>query len=214
MGLERSRQSPAATELRIPAASNYDIIASCTTTKVDTERDTKRYTKSYVCQGRLRPAYSSVPELLRCTSTPPRRADFQPLLILSISRDISRYYSAIITCRSRKASLRSRTPPTALGKFCGFAPVLKSFRWYVSYRARRSHECKEGKSAGLLADGLSSYQWDGHDPAWILRLCLYSNVMIPKKRRREFSQSVLTVLFSVQCDSQAKGQDHTTGETD
>ena len=85
MGLERPGQSPAATELWIPAAGIYNIITSCTTVKVDT----KWYTKSYVCQGRLWPADPSLSELLRRTSTPPRRAEFQPLLIIDNTRDVS-----------------------------------------------------------------------------------------------------------------------------
>ena len=138
MGLERPGQSSAATQLRIPATSHYNIITSCTA-----QVDAKRYTKSHVCQGRLWPTNSSVSELLRRTSTPPRRAEFQPLLVI-----VYWHYSAFNLGRSCRASIRCKVAIHAdtmtLPQHATISIIMCAI-WKI--QARRSDEC-EGKHVG------------------------------------------------------------------
>ena len=138
MGLERPGQSSAASELRIPATNRYNIITSCTT-----QVDAKRYTKSYVCQSRLWPTNSSVSELLRRTSTPSGRAEFQPLLIIGYW-----HHSAFNLGRSCRASIRYNAAiyagPMTLRRHATNSIIMCAI-WKI--QARRSDEC-EGKHVG------------------------------------------------------------------
>ena len=143
MGLERPGQSSAATKLRIPATNHHNIITSCAT-----QVDAQRYTKSHVCQGRLWPTNSSVSELLRRTSTPPGRAEFQPLLVIG-----HWHHSAFNLGRSCRASIRCNVAiyadPMTLPRHATISIILCAI-WNI--QARRSDEC-EGKHVGKYRVG-------------------------------------------------------------
>ena len=95
MGLERSRQFPAATattanakpygttlrlspKLRSSFPADFDIVAACTTNQSNAEG---RYDKSDARKGGFWAAHPPVSELLCCSEPPPRRAkSLQPVL--------------------------------------------------------------------------------------------------------------------------------------
>ena len=143
MGLERPGQSSAATKLRIPATKHYNIITSCTT-----QVDAKRYTKSYVCQGRLWPTNSSLSELLRRTSTSPGRAEFQPLLVIGVIRHLTWVGHAEPASHDR-CSVAIYADAMTLPRH---ATILITMCAIWKIQARRSDEC-EGKHEGKHRTG-------------------------------------------------------------